>query len=102
MPIYEYKCTSCDYSFEERQGFDAEPVCVCPQCQNSARRLFRPAPIIFKGKGFYVTDYPNGSASTSQNTSEESAGNEPRKEPDTKTESKPETSPATASKSADE
>ena len=67
MPIYEYKCASCNFSFEERQGFDAEPVCVCPKCQGEARRLFRPAPIIFKGSGFYVTDHNGKSPSASGN-----------------------------------
>lgn len=73
MPIYEYKCTTCDFSFERKQSFDAATVCACPQCQNEARRLFRPAPIIFKGSGFYVTDYPSGSSSTlKSNNSDES------------------------------
>ena len=71
MPIYEYKCSTCDMSFEERQGFDADPVCACPQCQNEARRQFRPAPIIFKGSGFYVTDYPSGASSTLKSSTEE-------------------------------
>lgn len=70
MPIYEYKCTTCDFSFERKQSFDAASVCSCPQCQNEARRLFKPAPIIFKGSGFYVTDYPSGSSSTLKSSSE--------------------------------
>jgi len=89
MPIYEYKCTSCGFSFEERQGFDAEPVCICPRCQNEARRLFRPAPIIFKGKGFYVTDYPSGSARASQSRFEETTETETKAEPESATASKP-------------
>ena len=73
MPIYEYQCTSCDCSFEKRQGFEAEPVCNCPQCQSEAKRLFKPAPIIFKGKGFYVTDYPSNSSTSARGKSEESS-----------------------------
>ncbi len=73
MPIYEYQCTSCDCSFERRQGFDAEPVCSCPRCQSEAKRLFQPAPIIFKGKGFYVTDYPSSSSTSARSKSEESS-----------------------------
>lgn len=100
MPIYEYKCTTCDFSFEEKQGFDADPICVCPQCQNEARRLFKPAPIIFKGKGFYVTDYPNnGSGRPSQSSSEENTETEVKKKNESKSESD---STATAAKSADE
>ena len=71
MPIYEYQCTICDHSFEQRLSFDSEPICACPQCENQARRLFKPAPIIFKGSGFYVTDYNGKSPSASANDSEE-------------------------------
>ena len=71
MPVYEYQCTECDHSFEQRQGFDAEPVCSCPKCQNQARRRFVPAPIIFKGSGFYVTDYNGKAPSASKNDSGE-------------------------------
>lgn len=69
MPIYEYQCTACNHSFEQKQGFDADPICSCPICNNQARRLFRPAPIIFKGSGFYVTDYNGKSPSASDDGS---------------------------------
>lgn len=70
MPTYEYQCSVCEHHFERREGFDADPVCDCPRCQNQARRLFRPAPIIFKGSGFYVTDYNGKSPSASENEAE--------------------------------
>lgn len=81
MPIYEYQCTACDHSFERRQGFDAEPICACPQCENQARRLFQPAPIIFKGSGFYVTDYNGKSPSASSGGSESESESKPSEEP---------------------
>ena len=56
MPVYEYECRSCYHRFEKKQGFHDEPVAICPECQEIARRIFFPAPIIFKGSGFYVTD----------------------------------------------
>lgn len=56
MPIYEYECNSCHYRFDKRQGFDDAPLAECPKCQGISRRVFYPAPIIFKGSGFYVTD----------------------------------------------
>lgn len=65
MPIYEYECTSCKFCFEVRQHFDDDPVATCPRCQEKARRLLRPVPIIFKGSGFYVTDYRKSSPTTS-------------------------------------
>ena len=56
MPIYEYECSLCHFRFERKQGFDEEPVAVCPQCQGKARRVICSIPVIFKGSGFYVTD----------------------------------------------
>ena len=56
MPIYEYECGNCCFRFEKRQGFHEEPAAVCPECSGRARRVFQPAPIIFKGSGFYITD----------------------------------------------
>jgi putative FmdB family regulatory protein len=57
MPIYEYECGSCHHRFELKQGFHDKPQAECPQCNKKARRVFHPAPIIFKGSGFYVTDH---------------------------------------------
>ena len=59
MPTYEYECGSCRYRFDMRQGFDDEPEAECPQCNERSRRIFHPAPIIYKGSGFYVTDSRN-------------------------------------------
>jgi putative FmdB family regulatory protein len=56
MPIYEYQCSSCSFRFERRQGFHAKPLARCPKCGGEARRVIHPAPVIFKGKGFYTTD----------------------------------------------
>jgi len=72
MPIYEYQCTSCNYRFEKKQGFHEEPKADCPRCNQAARRLFQPAPIIFKGDGFYVTDYRKEPADSSSETSKSS------------------------------
>jgi putative FmdB family regulatory protein len=60
MPIYEYKCTSCHFRFEKKQGFHDKPEAVCPKCQGKAHRVIHPAPVIFKGKGFYITDSRKG------------------------------------------
>ena len=57
MPIYEYECGNCSRRFDLKQGFDDIPEAECPQCKETARRVFHPAPIIFKGSGFYVTDH---------------------------------------------
>lgn len=89
MPIYEYRCTNCDCSFDIRQGFDAKPFSACPRCRNEARRIFRPTPIIFKGSGFYVTDYGSGSSTMTQSKSEETKETKPKTEPVSAAASKP-------------
>jgi len=65
MPIYEYECSKCHSRFEKRQGFDAKPLATCPKCQGDARRVLHPAPVHFKGSGFYVTDSRNSGAASS-------------------------------------
>ena len=57
MPIYEYQCKECGVRFERTQRFSDEPVHVCPECSGDVQRLIQPAGIIFKGSGFYQTDY---------------------------------------------
>lgn len=61
MPIYEYICGKCGKRFEKRQGFDEEPVALCPSCNGSSKRLIQCVPVIFRGSGFYVTDYKKDS-----------------------------------------
>ncbi len=58
MPTYEYECTKCEYRFEKFQSMKDEPVKRCPKCRCKVRRVLGTgAGIIFKGSGFYQTDY---------------------------------------------
>ncbi len=59
MPTYEYKCDACGHAFEKFQSIKADPIKVCPNCgQESVRKLISMgAGLIFKGSGFYITDY---------------------------------------------
>ena len=59
MPTYDYNCDGCGHTFEEWQSFKDDPLTKCPLCKkNKLRRLFGGgAAIIFKGSGFYETDY---------------------------------------------
>ncbi len=59
MPTYDYKCSACDHSFELFQHITANPVKKCPACGKlKAKRLIGAGgAIIFKGSGFYQTDY---------------------------------------------
>jgi len=59
MPTYDYECEACGHEFEQFQSIKAEPVRKCPQCgRRKVRRLIGTgAGVIFKGSGFYQTDY---------------------------------------------
>jgi putative FmdB family regulatory protein len=57
MPVYVYKCAQCQHLVEVRQKVNDEPLKVCPNCQGQLKRQFQPVGIIFKGSGFYTTDY---------------------------------------------
>lgn len=58
MPTYDYRCEKCGYEFEKFQGIKDAPVTECPECKGQVKRLIGTgAGIIFKGKGFYQTDY---------------------------------------------
>ncbi len=61
VPVYDYRCDGCGYTFEVMHGFDERPEVRCGKCGQTARKLFRPVPIIFKGSGWHVTDYGKGS-----------------------------------------
>ena len=57
MPVYDYECGQCTHKFEQRRSFSEGARTTCPKCSSEAKRLFAPVPIVFKGSGFYVTDY---------------------------------------------
>lgn len=59
MPTYEYECDACGHAFEDFQSMTAKPLKVCPQCKmRKLRRLIGTgAALLFKGSGFYTTDY---------------------------------------------
>jgi len=58
MPTYEYECDKCGITFERFQKITEEPIKKCPECGGPVRRLIGAgAGVIFKGSGFYATDY---------------------------------------------
>jgi len=58
MPTYTYKCEKCEHKFKEFQKMTDEPIKKCPECGGKVKKLISPgAGVIFKGKGFYQTDY---------------------------------------------
>lgn len=59
MPTYEYRCAN-GHEFEVFQRMSDDPVSTCPECGAEAERLLSPgAGLLFKGSGFYITDYRN-------------------------------------------
>jgi putative FmdB family regulatory protein len=58
MPTYEYECQKCGHRFELFQSIKDAPKKACPKCRGRAKRLLGTgAGLIFKGSGFYITDY---------------------------------------------
>ena len=95
MPTYEYVCDACQHQLEEFQSFNDKPLKKCPKCKKSKlRRLFGPgAAVIFKGSGFYQTDYRSDSYNAAAKADAPPAASE------SKSESKP-TPPKSDSKPA--
>jgi putative FmdB family regulatory protein len=61
MPTYQYQCKYCGHELEEFQSITEPPLTLCPQCktENLARVMGIGGGLIFKGSGFYLTDYKN-------------------------------------------
>ncbi len=90
MPTYPYRCKACGYEFEEFQAITEDPIDVCPKCGGGTHRIISGgAGLIFKGSGFYITDYrkdsykkeasketssSSGSSSTSKDSKSTSSG----------------------------
>jgi len=90
MPTYDYKCMKCDHSFEEFQKMTDDLLTTCPVCEGNLKRLIGAGSgPIFKGTGFYHTDYKKKDYKNSKKSDESSVDKNITKE---KTESKKEKS----------
>ncbi|MCI0359363.1 MAG: zinc ribbon domain-containing protein [Planctomycetaceae bacterium] len=96
MPTYDYNCDACDHSFEVFESISVQPQTKCPKCKKKKlRRLFGAgAGLVFKGSGFYQTDYRSESyknaASADKAPSESSSSNgDSGKKSQSKSEAKP-------------
>jgi putative FmdB family regulatory protein len=90
MPTYGYRCSNCGHQFEIRQSFSDEALKVCPKCQGKLTKVVYPTGVIFKGSGFYTTDYKTADKSGESNGSKPSSDAKPESKPDTKSEPKSE------------
>ena len=98
MPTYEYRCNACGHQFDELQSFSEPPLTKCPKCKkNKLHRLFGGGgAIIFKGGGFYETDYRRAGE---KNGKAEPAAAAETTASETKTEAKADATPAPATES---
>ncbi|MBN1437322.1 MAG: zinc ribbon domain-containing protein [Sedimentisphaerales bacterium] len=84
MPTYEYKCEACGHDFEQFQSITADPIRKCPACgKNKVKRLIgMGAGLIFKGSGFYQTDYRSEGYHKAANADKSSASSSSAKSTD--------------------
>ena len=90
MPIYGYRCSSCGHEFEIQQRMSDAPLQACPKCQGKLTKMLYPTGVIFKGSGFYTTDYKAPDRAKSENGSSSGSDLKPESKPESKPDSKPE------------
>lgn len=69
MPLYDYRCANCGAVTEIRHGFNESHDAPCAKCGGALSRVFNPAPIIFNGSGFYITDSRSPSPASGESSS---------------------------------
>jgi putative FmdB family regulatory protein len=94
VPIYEYLCQDCSYRFELKQSMKDDPVAACSKCGKSVSRIISAPAIMFKGSGWYVTDYSDKMKPPTGESSDSTSGT--KKEPAATTEKATPASPAPA------
>ncbi len=112
MPTYDYECDACEHTWELFQRISEDPVKACPECKKKkARRLFGTgAAIMFKGSGFYETDYRSDSykkgadkdkKSKSDSSSDSKSDTKSESKSSSKSDSKPKSESKTKPKKSD-
>jgi putative FmdB family regulatory protein len=74
MPTYVYRCQNCETLMEAFQKITEDPLTTCDDCGGSLRRVLQPVGIVFKGSGFYVTDYKRTESGSNGKSAEASSG----------------------------
>ena len=102
MPTYDYKCLTCDVRFEKFQGITAPALEECPECGGKVKRLIGAgAGLIFKGSGFYATDYRSEGYKESAKKEKDGSSDKSSSDKSEKKEKKTDTSKESKSKSTD-
>ena len=78
MPVYEYQCQSCQHRFEAKQRITDPPLTACERCGQAVTKLISPPAIMFKGSGWYVTDYSDKLKSTEKTEGQTGEGAKPK------------------------
>jgi putative FmdB family regulatory protein len=73
MPIYGYRCEQCGHELEVLQSMKDEPLRVCPNCMGPLRKMIYPVGIVFKGSGYYTTDYKSAGSPSRHGDSDAAA-----------------------------
>ena len=104
MPTYEYACDKCGYEFEKFQSINAGALRKCPRCgKNALRRLIGTGSgIIFKGSGFYETDYRSENYKKAAEKEKKGSEKKDTKKTDSKSTSKESKSETKAEKAKDD
>jgi putative FmdB family regulatory protein len=83
VPIYEYLCQACSHRFEVKQSIKDDPIKSCARCGSAVSKLISSPAIMFKGSGWYVTDYsdklkPTDGNGGAEKTAEKTADGKPQ------------------------
>ncbi len=85
MPTYQYRCNECRHEFSEFQSITADPLSTCPECGGAVKRLISGgAGFLFKGDGFYTTDYRSENYKQAEKADRESSSGSGGSKPDAK------------------
>jgi putative FmdB family regulatory protein len=98
LPIYEYECEKCNHRFELIQKFSDAPILECPEFKGAVRKIISSPGILFKGSGWYVTDYSKKLKNPSEEgkTKTDKGESKAAEKKDTSKESAPSSPPAAA------